>query len=96
MRGEAFEPELERPVEEQVGDDVLRLMFMCCHPVLSPQARVTLTLRMIGGLTTEEIARAYLTYAGDRRPADRQGQARARRRRPRRSSCRARASSRDG
>ncbi len=61
VRGEAFEPELERPVEEQVGDDVLCLMLMCCHPVLSAQARVTLTLRMIGGLTTEEIARSYLT-----------------------------------
>jgi len=42
------------------GDDLLRLVFTCCHPVLSPEARVALTLRMLGGLTTEEIARAYL------------------------------------
>lgn len=43
------------------GDDVLRLVFMCCHPVLSVDARVSLTLRLVGGLTTDEIARAYLT-----------------------------------
>jgi predicted RNA polymerase sigma factor len=43
-----------------VGDDLLRLMFTACHPVLSPEARVALTLRLIGGLTTEEIARAFL------------------------------------
>ena len=61
LRGDELAPALERPVEEQVGDDVLCLMLMCCHPVLSEQARVTLTLRMLGGLTTQEIARAYLT-----------------------------------
>ncbi len=44
-----------------VGDDRLRLVFTCCHPVLSPDARVALTLREVCGLTTEEIARAYLT-----------------------------------
>jgi RNA polymerase sigma-70 factor, ECF subfamily len=44
-----------------VDDDLLSLMFTCCHPVLSPQARTTLTLRALGGLRTEEIARAYLT-----------------------------------
>lgn len=51
------------PVEpgEDVGDDVLRLMLMACHPVLSSEARVALTLRLLGGLTTEEIARAFLT-----------------------------------
>ncbi|HVV84496.1 MAG TPA: RNA polymerase sigma factor [Kofleriaceae bacterium] len=43
-----------------VGDDLLRLIFTCCHPVLSPDARVTLTLRLLGGLTTDEIARAFL------------------------------------
>jgi RNA polymerase sigma-70 factor (ECF subfamily) len=45
---------------EEVGDDLLRLMFMCCHPVLSRDARVALTLRLVGGLTTEQIARAYM------------------------------------
>jgi RNA polymerase sigma factor (sigma-70 family) len=48
-------------VYEEVNDDVLRLMFVACHPVLSTQARVALTLRLIGGLTTPEIARAFLT-----------------------------------
>jgi len=48
-------------VNEEVSDDVLRLMFVACHPVLSAQARVALTLRLIGGLTTTEIARAFLT-----------------------------------
>jgi RNA polymerase sigma-70 factor (ECF subfamily) len=46
--------------EMQIGDDVLRQMFLCCHPVLSMDARVALTLRMVGGLTTAEIARAFL------------------------------------
>jgi RNA polymerase sigma-70 factor, ECF subfamily len=50
----------EPDVEMQIGDDVLRLMFLCCHPVLSMDARVALTLRMVGGLTTAEIARAFL------------------------------------
>jgi RNA polymerase sigma factor (sigma-70 family) len=48
-------------VYEEINDDVLRLMFVACHPVLSTQARVALTLRLIGGLTTAEIARAFLT-----------------------------------
>ncbi|MGW9348825.1 RNA polymerase sigma factor, sigma-70 family [Nocardiopsis flavescens] len=47
-------------LEEDYGDDLLRLMFVCCHPVLSTQARVALTLRMLGGLATDEIARAFL------------------------------------
>lgn len=47
-------------LDDQIGDDVLRLMFMCCHPVLPTEARVALTLRVLGGLTTEEIARAFL------------------------------------
>ena len=47
-------------IEEDVGDDLLRLMFMTCHPVLSRHARVALTLRLLGGLTTDEIARAFL------------------------------------
>jgi len=46
--------------EDNVGDDLLRLMFVACHPVLSSDARVALTLRLLGGLTTEEIARAFL------------------------------------
>ena len=45
----------------QIDDDMLRLMFICCHPVLSTEARVTLTLRLLGGLTTREIARSFLT-----------------------------------
>jgi RNA polymerase sigma factor (sigma-70 family) len=44
-----------------IGDDLLRLMFICCHPVLSLEARLALTLRLLGGLTTDEIARAFLT-----------------------------------
>jgi len=47
--------------DEQVEDDQLRLMFTCCHPALSPDARIALTLREVCGLTTEEIARAFLT-----------------------------------
>lgn len=46
--------------DSEVGDDLLRLVFISCHPVLSTEARVALTLRLLGGLTTEEIARAYL------------------------------------
>jgi RNA polymerase sigma-70 factor (ECF subfamily) len=53
------EPESPVPVE----DDELRLIFLCCHPALSPDARIALTLREVGGLTTEEIARAYLVAA---------------------------------
>jgi predicted RNA polymerase sigma factor len=47
-------------MDEDVGDDLLRLMFISCHPVLSTEARVALTLRLLGGLTTDEIARAFL------------------------------------
>jgi RNA polymerase sigma factor (sigma-70 family) len=47
-------------VQEEIGDDLLRLIFIACHPVLSTDARVALTLRLLGGLTTEEIARAFL------------------------------------
>jgi RNA polymerase sigma-70 factor, ECF subfamily len=47
-------------VEDDVGDDLLGLMFTCCHPLLAPEARVALTLRLLGGLTTAEIARAFL------------------------------------
>src|SRR5437867_7081961 len=53
-------PDLEAAIEDDVGDDLLRLMFIACHPVLSKEARIALTLRLLGGLTTEEIARAFL------------------------------------
>jgi RNA polymerase sigma-70 factor, ECF subfamily len=53
-------PDLDAAIDDGVGDDLLRLMFMACHPVLSTEARVALTLRLLGGLTTEEIARAFL------------------------------------
>lgn len=52
--------EIEAAMDDDIGDDVLRLFFTACHPVLSPDARVALTLRMLGGLTTDEIARAFL------------------------------------
>jgi RNA polymerase sigma factor (sigma-70 family) len=50
----------EAALDDDVGDDLLRLVFTACHPVLSPEARVALTLRLLGGLTTDEIARAFL------------------------------------
>jgi predicted RNA polymerase sigma factor len=53
--------DLVTALDEDVGDDVLGLMFMACHPVLTTDARVALTLRVLGGLTTEEIARGFLT-----------------------------------
>ena len=53
-------PDLDAALDDEVGDDLLRLVFTACHPVLSTEARVALTLRMLGGLTTEEIARAFL------------------------------------
>jgi RNA polymerase sigma factor (sigma-70 family) len=57
---EAGVPDLEAAIDDDVGDDLLRLVFTACHPVLSPEARVALTLRLLGGLTTDEIARAFL------------------------------------
>jgi RNA polymerase sigma factor (sigma-70 family) len=57
---ELEDPGLERVVAEDIDDDLLRLVFVACHPVLSVPARVALTLRLLGGLTTVEIARAYL------------------------------------
>ena len=53
-------PDLDAAIDDHVGDDLLRLVFVACHPVLSPEARVALTLRLLGGLTTDEIARAFL------------------------------------
>jgi RNA polymerase sigma factor (sigma-70 family) len=53
-------PDLDEALDDEVGDDLLRLIFTACHPVLSTEARLALTLRLLGGLTTEEIARAFL------------------------------------
>jgi RNA polymerase sigma factor (sigma-70 family) len=53
----------EAPGNDDVGDDLLRLMFISCHPILAPEARVALTLRLLGSLTTEEIARGFLVPA---------------------------------
>jgi RNA polymerase sigma factor (sigma-70 family) len=53
--------EVEADLDDDIGDNLLRLVFTTCHPVLSTEARVALTLRLLGGLTTDEIARAYLT-----------------------------------
>lgn len=53
-------PDLDAAIDDHVGDDLLRLVFISCHPVLSTEARVALTLRLLGGLTTDEIARAFL------------------------------------
>ena len=60
LEGEAAEPDLDAALDDDIGDDLLRLIFIACHPVLAAEARVALTLRLIGGLTTEEIARAFL------------------------------------
>ncbi|WNG45418.1 RNA polymerase sigma factor [Archangium minus] len=57
---ESAMPDLDAAIDNDVGDDLLRLMLIACHPVLSTEARVALTLRLLGGLTTEEIARAFL------------------------------------
>ena len=53
-------PDLAAAMDDNIGDDLLRLVFIACHPVLSTDARVALTLRLLGGLTTDEIARAHL------------------------------------
>jgi RNA polymerase sigma-70 factor, ECF subfamily len=58
--GDSGQAEIEAAVEDHIEDDLLRLMFVSCHPVLSAEARVALTLRLIGGMTTDEIARAFL------------------------------------
>lgn len=57
----AVEDDLAESLDDDIGDDLLRLLFVACHPVLSVEARVALTLRLLGGLTTTEIARAFLT-----------------------------------
>ncbi|HZY12604.1 MAG TPA: sigma-70 family RNA polymerase sigma factor, partial [Beijerinckiaceae bacterium] len=53
-------PDFDAALDDDIGDDLLRLIFTSCHPVLSTEARVALTLRLLGGLTTPEIARAFL------------------------------------
>lgn len=53
-------PDLDSALDDDVGDDLLRLLFISCHPVLSTEAQIALTLRLLGGLTTDEIARAFL------------------------------------
>jgi RNA polymerase sigma-70 factor, ECF subfamily len=58
--GDGVTPDFDRAFADDIDDDMLRLIFTACHPVLSLQARVALTLRLLGGLTTAEIARAYL------------------------------------
>ena len=60
IRQELAAPDLDAALDDDVGDDLLRLVFTACHPVLSTEARVALTLRLLGGLTTDEIARAFL------------------------------------
>jgi len=57
---DASETDLDATLDDDIGDDLLRLVFMACHPVLPTEARVALTLRLLGGLTTDEIARAFL------------------------------------
>jgi RNA polymerase sigma factor (sigma-70 family) len=58
--GEGMTPDLDAALDDDIGDELLRLMFTACHPVLSQEARLALTLRLIAGLTTDEIARAFL------------------------------------
>ena len=60
LQQEMAVPDFEAAIDDTVRDDLLRLVFISCHPVLSREARVALTLRLLGGLTTDEIARAFL------------------------------------
>ena len=53
-------PDVDAALDDDIGDDLLSLIFTACHPLLSPEARIALTLKLVGGLTTEEIARAFL------------------------------------
>ncbi|MFO0597863.1 MAG: RNA polymerase sigma factor [Myxococcaceae bacterium] len=57
---DAHSPDLDAALDDDVQDDLLKLMFVACHPVLTPESQVAMTLRLVGGLTTEEIARAFL------------------------------------
>ncbi|MGO9340350.1 MAG: sigma-70 family RNA polymerase sigma factor, partial [Terracidiphilus sp.] len=58
---EQIVPDLNSTLDDPIGDDLLRLVFISCHPILSTESRAALTLRLLGGLTTDEIARAFLT-----------------------------------
>jgi RNA polymerase sigma factor (sigma-70 family) len=58
---EQISPNLDSPLDNPIGDDLLRLVFIACHPILPTESRAALTLRLLGGLTTDEIARAFLT-----------------------------------
>lgn len=60
LEAEPAAPEIDAALDDPEGDDLLRLVFIACHPVLSTDARVALTLRLLGGLTTDEIARAFI------------------------------------
>src|SRR5438270_5558810 len=60
VQEEEAAPDFDAALDDDIGDDLLRLVFTACHPVLSTEARVALTLRLLGGLTTEELARAFL------------------------------------
>jgi predicted RNA polymerase sigma factor len=60
LDGQRGGPDIDAALDDYVGDDLLRLMFLTCHPVLSKEARAALTLRLLGGLTADEIARAFL------------------------------------
>src|SRR6266513_7163 len=60
VRRQTAAPDIDAALDDDVGDDLLGLVFTACHPVLSTEARVALTLRLLGGLTTAEIARAFL------------------------------------
>ena len=60
LEGEGALPDLDAALDDDIGDDLLRLIFTACHPVLATESRVALTLRLLGGLTTDEIARAFL------------------------------------
>lgn len=57
---ERAHPDFDTPLDDPIGDDLLRLIFVACHPILSTEARAALTLRVVGGLSTDEIARAFL------------------------------------
>jgi RNA polymerase sigma factor (sigma-70 family) len=60
FQSRALELDLDAAIDDDIGDDLLRLIFTCCHPVMPSESRVALTLRLLGGLTTEEIARAFV------------------------------------
>ena len=83
-----FVDALDEARADEIGDDLLRLIFTACHPVLSTEARVALTLKLLGGLTTHEIARAYLVPEADHRATHRARQTHARARPMCHSSCR--------